>query len=78
MFLCLTFFLDEKSNKKIKTVHASLEKLALEKRKFSKLLPSVVKQGVFFRFSLLFFGSPCKVGRSRDFENFTGFLRIIL
>ena len=50
----------------------SLEKLTLEKRKSSKLLPSVVKQGVFFRFSHLFFGSPDKVGPPIDLQNLTG------
>jgi len=50
---------------------ASLEKLTLEKLKSSKLLPSVVKQGVFLRFSHLFFGSPDKVGRLRDLQNLT-------
>ena len=50
----------------------SLEKLALEKLKSSKLLPSVVKQGVFLRFSHLFFGLPDKVSRPKDLQNFTG------
>ena len=53
-------------------MYASLEKLTLEKRKSSKLLPSVVKQGVFFRFSHLFFGSPDKVSPPRDLQNLTG------
>ena len=52
----------------------ALEKLALEKLKSSKLLSAswrIVKQGVFLRFSHLFFGSPDKVGRPRDLQNLT-------
>jgi hypothetical protein len=47
----------KKVTKKSRLMPVSLEKLALEKLKFSKLLPAVVKQGVFLRFSHLFFGS---------------------
>jgi len=72
IFSCLTFFLDEKSNKKIKTDACFTRKTGAQKAEIPKLLPTVVKQWVFLRFSHLFFGSPSKVGRPRDLENLTG------
>jgi hypothetical protein len=64
--------LDEKSNKKIKTDACFTRKTGARKAEIPKLLPSVVKQWVFLRFSHLFFGSLSKVGRLRDLENLTG------
>jgi hypothetical protein len=65
------FFLDKKNEaKKVKTSPASLKKLALGRLKSSKLLPSVVKQGVFLGLPHLFFGSPDEVGREHPFSTF--------
>ena len=62
------FFLDEKRNKKIKTDARFTRKTYAQKAEIPKLLPSVVKQWVFLRFFLLFFGSPSKVSRLRVLE----------
>jgi len=56
------FWLDPKNEaKKVKTLPASLEKLALSWLKPSKLAPSSLKQDSFKRQLHLFFGSPDKV-----------------
>ena len=76
--MCFTFFLDEKSNKKIKTDACFTRKTGAREAEIPKLLPLVVKQWVFLRFSHLFFGPPGKVGRSKDLENLTGCFAIII
>ena len=50
----LLFVLTQKVSKKVKTAPASLKKLALEKLKSSKLLPTVVKQEYFCTFLTCF------------------------
>jgi hypothetical protein len=61
-FIYLTFFLDEKSNKKIKTDARFTRKTGVLKAKILQTPPFGRQTGVFLRFSHLFFGSPDKVG----------------
>jgi hypothetical protein len=70
--MCFTFFLDEKSNKKIKTDARFTRKTYARKAKILQTPPFGRQTGVFLRFSHLFFGSTDKVGRSSDLQNFTG------
>ena len=71
-FMYLTFFLDEKSNKKIKTYARFTRKTYARKAKILQTPPFGRQTGVFLHFSHLFFGSSDKVSRPRGLLNLTG------
>jgi hypothetical protein len=59
----LTFCLATKSKQKSQDSARLTRKTGARKAKIPKLLPTVVKQWVFFRFPYLFFSSPDEVTR---------------
>jgi len=67
-FSYFTFFLDEKSNKKIKTDGRFARKTFARRTEISQTPPFGRQTGIFLRPPHLFFGSPAKVNPCYESE----------